>query len=158
VRIGIGYDIHRLISGKKLVLGGVTIPFDKGLIGHSDADVLVHSVIDAVLGASGAKDIGEQFPDTSLEYKNIFSIKLLKKTAMIIKEKGFEIVNIDATIFAQKPKLSSYKKEMEANIAEALNIYISAVNIKASTTDQLGVIGKGDGIAAMCAALVKNME
>ncbi|MBW1649497.1 MAG: 2-C-methyl-D-erythritol 2,4-cyclodiphosphate synthase [Deltaproteobacteria bacterium] len=158
MRIGIGYDIHRLISGKKLVLGGVTIPFDKGLIGHSDADVLVHSVIDAVLGASGAKDIGEQFPDTSLEYKNIFSIKLLKKTAMIIKEKGFEIVNIDATIFAQKPKLSSYKKEMEANIAEALNIYISAVNIKASTTDQLGVIGKGDGIAAMCAALVKNME
>ncbi len=157
MRIGSGYDIHRLIFDRKLILGGVTIPFEKGLIGHSDADVLIHAVIDAVLGACGEKDIGEQFPDSSSEYKNIFSIKLLEKTYKIIKEKNFKIVNIDATIFAEKPKLSSYKKEMEINIAKALNIDASAVNVKATTTERLGVIGKGDGIAAMCAALVENM-
>ncbi|MBW1615460.1 MAG: 2-C-methyl-D-erythritol 2,4-cyclodiphosphate synthase [Deltaproteobacteria bacterium] len=157
MRIGTGYDIHRLTSGRKLILGGVTIPFEKGLAGHSDADVLVHAVIDAVLGACAQKDIGEQFPDSSSEYKDIFSIKLLEKTYNIIKEKNFKIVNIDATILAEKPKLSPYKQKMEINIAKALRIEASAVNVKATTTERLGVIGKGDGIAAMCAALVENI-
>jgi len=154
MRIGCGYDIHRLVAGRRLVLGGVVIPFEKGLLGHSDADVLTHAVCDALLGACGAGDIGALFPDTSPEYKDIFSIKLLKKTSLVVKEKGFGIINLDATIFAEAPNLSSFKKEMEKNIAEAAIIDYNAVNIKATTTEGLGVIGKGEGIGAMCVALL----
>ncbi len=154
MKIGCGYDTHRLITGRKLVLGGVTIPFEKGLLGHSDADVLTHAVCDAILGAAGSGDIGEHFPDTSPDYKDIFSINLLKKTYKIIKKKKFIVVNIDATIFAQAPKLSSFKKDMETNIAKAINLNPNMVNIKASTTDKLGAIGKGEGISAMCVTLL----
>ncbi len=154
MRIGCGYDIHRLVSDRKLVLGGVEIPFGKGLLGHSDADVLTHAICDALLGACGEGDIGEHFPDSALDYKNIFSITLLKKTSDIVKKKGFGILNLDATIFAEAPKLSSFKKKMEKNIAEAIIIDYSRVNIKATTTEGLGVIGKGEGIGAMCVALL----
>ena len=156
MRIGIGYDIHRLTAGRKLVLGGVTIPFEKGLLGHSDADVLVHAVCDALLGAAGLGDIGLHFPDTDPEYKDISSIKFLAKTYELVNSKNFKITNLDSTIFADAPKLSSYKEAMEKNIARSIEIEPECVNVKATTFEGLGMIGKGEGIGAMCVVLIQS--
>ncbi len=156
MRIGIGYDIHQLKRGRRLVLGGVTIPFEKGLLGHSDADVLLHAVCDALLGAAGLGDIGLYFPDTDNEFKDMESIKLLDRTNKMVREKGFTIINIDSTIFAEAPKLSPYRKEMEINIAQTLEIDPCRINIKATTTEGLGIIGKGEGIGAMSVVLLRR--
>ncbi|MBU1052454.1 MAG: 2-C-methyl-D-erythritol 2,4-cyclodiphosphate synthase [Proteobacteria bacterium] len=154
MRIGIGYDIHKLAHHRKLILGGILIPFEKGLLGHSDADVVVHAVCDALLGAAGLGDIGMHFPDSDPEYKDICSLKLLAKTCAMLKSKGYIIINIDLTVFAEKPKLSPYKADMEAGIALTAGIDKKLVNVKATTTEGLGVIGNGEGIAAMCTALI----
>ena len=154
MRIGIGHDVHRLVTGRKLILGGVEVPFEKGLLGHSDADVLVHAICDALLGAAGLGDIGEHFPDTDPDFKDIYSIKLLERTGRMLNDKGYSITNIDSTIFAQNPKLSPFKKEMRKNIALAVETGAENVNIKATTTEGLGMIGEGDGIGAMCVALI----
>ncbi len=156
MRVGLGYDIHRLVDGRKLVLGGVTIPYEKGLIGHSDADVLVHSVCDALLGAANLGDIGVHYPDTDPVFKDVSSIKLLEKTHNMLKKNGFYIINIDATIFAEKPKVMPFRNEMKKNIARAIAIDPECVNVKATTTEGLGMIGKGEGIGAMCIALINN--
>ncbi len=156
MRIGIGHDIHRLVFGRKLVLGGVTIPFEKGLLGHSDADVLVHAVCDALLGAAGLGDIGLHFPDTDHEFKNIHSIRLLAKTYEMISSKGFAISNVDSTIFAEAPKLFPYREAMQKNIAEAIQIEPNRINVKSTTSEGLGMIGKGEGIAAMCIVLLRE--
>lgn len=154
MRIGLGYDIHRLVQGRRLILGGVEIPFEKGLLGHSDADVLIHAVCDAILGAAGMGDIGYHFPDTDPEFKDIYSIKLLAVTYEMIRSKGFSVNNIDSTIFAEAPRLSPYKEEMKRNIARTLQINPDQVNIKATTAEGVGLIGKGEGIAAMCIVLM----
>ena len=155
IRIGIGYDVHRLAAGRKLVLGGATIPFAKGLLGHSDADVLVHAVCDALLGAAGLGDIGLHFPDNDPEFKDISSLKLLAETCKMVKDKGHTIENLDSTIFAEAPKLSPYRKAMQNNIAQTIEIAPDCINIKATTTEGLGMIGKGEGISAICIALIR---
>jgi 2-C-methyl-D-erythritol 2,4-cyclodiphosphate synthase len=155
MRIGMGYDIHQLVSGRKLVLGGLTIPFEKGLLGHSDADVLVHAVCDALLGAAGLGDIGIHFPDTDPKFKGIYSMELLSRTYAMVREKGFSIINADATVFAEAPKLSPHRTEMEKNIARTLETEPDRINIKATTGEGLGMIGKGEGISAMCMVLIE---
>ncbi len=154
-KIGTGYDVHRLVPGRKLILGGVEIPYVLGLEGHSDADVLVHAVCDAVLGAVGCGDIGEHFPDTDPAYKGISSLVLLEKCRALAARMGYEINNADCIVFAEKPKLSPYKKDMEKNMANALKTQKDLVNVKATTTEKLGFIGKGEGIAAQCTVLLK---
>jgi 2-C-methyl-D-erythritol 2,4-cyclodiphosphate synthase len=156
MRIGLGYDVHRLVEGRRLILGGVEIPFEKGLLGHSDADVLLHAVCDALLGAAGAGDIGRHFPDTDSAYKDIDSMKLLAETYRIVQEKGFSLGNLDATVFAQAPKIAPFHQRMSRNIAAVLAAAVDRVNIKATTTEGLGMIGSGDGIAAMCIALLEK--
>jgi len=158
MRTGIGYDVHRLIQGRKLVLGGVPIPFEKGLLGHSDADVLVHAVCDALLGAAGLGDIGMHFPDTDPQYKDISSLKILAKTYKLVSDKKFKIKNLDSTIFADAPKLSPYREEMQKNIARTIEIEPECVNIKATTFEGLGMIGKGEGIGAMCVVLIQSLK
>jgi 2-C-methyl-D-erythritol 2,4-cyclodiphosphate synthase len=155
MRTGIGYDVHRLVAGRKLVLGGTDIPYEKGLLGHSDADVLVHAVCDALLGAVGLGDIGLHFPDTDPKYKGISSLTLLAQTSAMVCKKGFSIRNIDTIIFSEAPKIGPYRKSMQENLAAAVNLDPGCVNIKATTTEGLGVIGKGEGIGAMCVALVE---
>jgi 2-C-methyl-D-erythritol 2,4-cyclodiphosphate synthase len=155
MRVGIGYDVHRLVSGRKLILGGVDIPFEKGLLGHSDADVLVHAVCDALLGAAGLGDIGVHFPDTDPEYKDISSIKILAQTYELISRKNFKVMNLDSTIFADAPKLFPYREAMKKNIARTIEIEPRCVNVKATTLEGLGMIGKGEGIGAMCVALLE---
>lgn len=154
MRIGIGYDVHRLTKHRKLVLGGVEIPFEKGLLGHSDADVLIHAVCDALLGAAGCGDIGRHFPDTDPSFKGVSSIKLLKNTYQIIDANSHKVINVDATIMAEAPRLQPYLKSMKQNIAEILCIEQEKINIKATTTEGLGFIGKGEGMAALCVALI----
>ncbi|WP_372679584.1 2-C-methyl-D-erythritol 2,4-cyclodiphosphate synthase [Desulfosarcina sp.] len=154
-RIGLGYDIHRLVPGRKLVLGGETISFEKGLLGHSDADVLVHAACDALLGAVGMGDIGDHFPDTDPRYCNIYSIELLTTVYRRVSESGMELVNLDATVFAQAPRLSPYKDRMVARMADGMSVDKRKINIKATTTEGLGAIGHGDGIAAMCVVLLQ---
>ena len=154
MRIGIGYDVHQLEAGRKLVLGGIIIPFNKGLLGHSDADVLVHAVCDALLGAAAMGDIGLHFPDTDPKFKDISSIKILAATNEMIHNQGFTIANIDAVIFAEAPKLGPYRTKMQKNIANAVEVDPGCINIKATTTEGLGFIGKGEGIAAMSVALL----
>lgn len=154
MRIGHGYDVHRLVSGRALILGGVSIPFELGLLGHSDADVLIHAVCDALLGAAGLGDIGKHFPDTDSTYKDIDSRLLLRKTLELIKEKGFNTVNADITVIAQRPKLASYIPEMKRNIASDLNIPPDCINIKATTEEGLGFTGSGEGIAAHAVCLI----
>lgn len=154
MRVGIGYDVHKLVENRKLIIGGVNIPFEKGLLGHSDADVLIHAVMDSLLGACALGDIGKHFPDTDLKYKGISSIKLLEKIGLIILENGYSINNIDATIIAQKPKMRPYIEIMRKNIATALNININQVNIKATTEEGLGFTGKMLGISAQSIASV----
>jgi len=155
MRTGIGYDVHRLVAGRKLVLGGTVIPFEKGLLGHSDADVLVHAVCDALLGAAGLGDIGLHFPDTDPRYKDISSLTFLAQTKVMVREKGFTIRNIDTIVFAEAPKIDPYRKSMQENLAAAVNIDRDCVNIKATTTEGLGTIGRGEGIGAMCVVLIE---
>jgi len=150
MRVGFGYDVHRLTHGRKLVLGGVIIPFEKGLLGHSDADVLLHSVCDALLGAAGLGDMGRHFPDTDARFKDIASTALLAQTFQMVREKDLSVNNLDATILAEAPRLAPYCSAMETNVAKLLEIKPSCVNIKATTMEGLGAIGKGEAIAAMC--------
>ncbi len=154
MRIGHGYDVHRLVKGRKLILGGVNVNHDLGLLGHSDADVLVHAIIDSLLGAAALGDIGVLFPDTDEKYKNADSIELLKKVCRILEEKSFKIVNIDSTIIAQKPKLKEHICKMRENIANACNIDITCVNVKATTEENLGFTGREEGIAAHAVSLI----
>lgn len=148
MRVGMGYDVHRLIEGRKLILGGVTVPFERGLLGHSDADVLVHAIMDALLGAAALGDIGKHFPDTDPAYEGISSIALLKRVRELLDEHNFVIENIDATVIAQRPKLLPYMEKMAENIADALKIARNQVNIKATTEEGLGFTGTGQGISA----------
>jgi 2C-methyl-D-erythritol 2,4-cyclodiphosphate synthase len=154
LRIGHGYDAHRLVEGRRLVLGGVTIPFEKGLLGHSDADVLVHAVMDALLGAAGLPDIGALFPDTDPEYKDADSIELLKKVFIKVKSKGLMVGNIDATIIAQAPKMKPYLEKMRENIASACETAAENVNVKATTEEGMGFTGASEGIAAHAVCLL----
>ena len=154
MRVGIGYDVHPLVENRNLILGGVLIPFQKGLDGHSDADVLVHAVIDALLGAAGMGDIGGMFPDTDDSYKDISSLVLLRHVAQVLKKAMFEVENIDATIVAQKPRIAPYIEKMKENIALELGIQTDRINIKATTTEGMGFIGAGDGMAAYAIALL----
>ena len=154
MRIGIGCDTHRLTEGRNLILGGVKIPHTKGLLGHSDADALVHAVIDALLGAAGLGDIGTLFPDTDMKYKDISSLVLLKETAKRLDEAGYKIGNIDTVIIAQKPKLAPYKKQMAETMAETLGIDVSQINVKAKTNENMGFTGREEGIETRCVALI----
>ena len=155
MRVGIGYDVHRLVEEEELVLGGVRIDFSLGLKGHSDADVLVHAVMDALLGAGGAGDIGKHFPDSDPQYKGISSLKLLEEVQLFLEAEGYVVNNIDATIIAQKPKLSAFIEQMEENIAQILSIAGGKVNIKATTTEGLGFVGRKQGIAAQAIVSIK---
>ncbi len=155
-RVGHGYDVHRFAEGRQLYLGGVCIPNERGLLGHSDADVLIHAIADAMLGAAGLGDIGKHFPDTDAYYKDISSLKLLEKTVSITAAAGWAAANIDATVVAERPKISSYKNEMTANIAKTLKTEEQAVNIKATTEEGLGFTGRGEGIAAYAVCLMER--
>ena len=154
MRIGQGYDVHRLSEQRELILGGVNIPYEKGLLGHSDADVLVHAVMDALLGAAALGDIGQHFPDTDSKYKGISSMELLREVGSLLKTHGFVVGNIDATIIAEKPKLASYRPQMAENIAEVLHPNKGRVSVKATTEEGLGFTGRGEGIAAQAAVLL----
>ena len=156
MRIGMGYDVHRLAEGRELILGGVTIPFERGLLGHSDADVLVHAVCDALLGAAGMGDIGQHFPDSDPKYKDMFSLKILARVCDMIRSLGFIIENIDSTILAEAPRIAPYKEEMKKNITNAVEIDMKRINIKATTTEGLGMFGRGEGIGAMSVALIES--
>ena len=159
MRVGMGYDVHRLVEGRKLILGGVEIPYEKGLLGHSDADVLIHAIMDALLGAAALGDIGKHFPDTDPQYKGISSVELLKHVAKLLDENNYVIENIDATVIAQRPKLRPYMEEMTKNIAGALVIEENRLNLKATTEEGLGFTGTGEGMAsqAIC-SLVGLMD
>ncbi|MCF2663998.1 2-C-methyl-D-erythritol 2,4-cyclodiphosphate synthase [Oscillibacter valericigenes] len=156
LRIGHGYDVHRLVEGRRLILGGVDIPWEKGLLGHSDADVLVHAIMDALTGAARLGDIGKLFPDTDPAYAGISSVKLLREVGRLLGERGFEVVNIDATLLAQAPKVGPYWPQMAANVAEALGIDPEQVNIKATTEEGLGFTGDGSGMAAHAVVLLEK--
>ena len=156
MRIGTGYDVHRLVPDRKLILGGVEIPYEKGLLGHSDADVLLHAVMDALLGAAGLRDIGYHFPDSDPAFKGISSLLLLEKTRELISHAGCTVGNIDATIIAQKPKLAAYLPEMIKNIADAVKVPASRINVKATTEEGLGFTGSGEGIAAQAVCLLEE--
>ena len=158
MRIGQGYDVHKLVEGRDLILGGVTVPYEKGLLGHSDADVLVHAVMDALLGAASLGDIGQHFPDTDPKYKGISSIALLKEVGALLEKEGYIIENIDATIIAQRPKLAAYRPQMAKNIAEALHLEVNQVSVKATTEEGLGFTGSGEGISSQAITLLSNMR
>lgn len=158
IRIGHGYDVHRLCEDRKLILGGIDIPYEKGLLGHSDADVLVHAVMDSLLGALALGDIGKHFPDTDPKYSGADSIVLLKHVYNLIKEKGYKLGNIDATILAQKPKLASYIDSMRKNIADAMGCDVSQVSVKATTEEKLGFTGEGLGISSHCVAILEKVN
>ena len=158
LRIGHGYDVHRLAAGRSLILGGVTIPYDRGLDGHSDADVLTHAVMDALLGAIAAGDIGKLFPDTDPAYAGISSLKLLAEVGRLLAEKGYAVVNIDAVLLAQAPKVGPYRQQMAENMAAALNIAPEQVNVKATTEEGLGFTGDGSGMAAHAVVLVEKVK
>ena len=157
LRIGHGYDVHRLVEGRALILGGVTIPYEKGLLGHSDADVLTHAVMDALLGAAGLPDIGNLFPDNDAAFFNISSIYLLQQVGIKLKEAGVQVVNIDATLIAQAPKVAPFRLAMRQNIAAALDIEVDRVGVKATTEEHLGFTGDGSGMAAHAVVLVEKM-
>ena len=154
MRIGHGYDVHQLVTGRKLIIGGVDISHDKGLLGHSDADVLLHAICDALLGAAALGDIGKHFADTDAKFKNIDSRILLREVARLINNEGFRVGNVDATIIAQAPKMAPHIAQMVANIAADLGVAMNAVNVKATTTEKLGYTGRGEGIAAQAVALL----
>lgn len=157
MRIGHGYDVHRLTEGRRLIIGGVDIPFEKGLLGHSDADVLLHAISDALLGAAALGDIGKHFPDTDEAYRGADSLVLLEKTAELLKREGYRIENIDSTILAQNPKLSPYIQKMRQNIADAVNLDVQRVSVKATTEEKLGFTGEGLGIAAHAVCLIEKL-
>lgn len=154
MRIGMGYDVHKLVEGRALIIGGVTIPYEKGLLGHSDADVLLHAIMDALLGAAALGDIGKHFPDTDEQYKGISSIKLLEHVGALLDENHFIIENIDATIIAQRPKMRPYIDTMRENIANALQVDITQINVKATTEEGLGFTGSGEGISSQAICLL----
>ena len=155
-RIGHGYDVHKLVEERRLILGGVDIPYEKGLLGHSDADVLVHAICDSLLGAAALGDIGRHFPDTDAKYKNADSLVLLETVCSLIREKGYEICNIDSTIIAQKPKLASYISQMQKNIADTCGVDEELINVKATTEEKLGFTGEGLGISAHAVSIIKK--
>lgn len=157
MRVGMGYDVHKLVEDRKLILGGVEVPYEKGLLGHSDADVLLHAIMDALLGAAALGDIGRHFPDTDPAYKGASSIELLKHVKKLIDEKLYVIENIDATVIAQRPKLASYIPQMVKNIAEALEIEEDRVNVKATTEEGLGFTGDGSGISSQAICLLESL-
>ncbi len=156
MRIGHGFDVHRLIEERKLIIGGVDIPYEKGLLGHSDADVLIHAIMDALLGAAAIGDIGKLFPDSDAKFKGISSLLLLQKVYEALKIKGYKVVNIDATIVAQKPKFAPYIESMRIKMASTLDTDIDNINVKATTTEGLGFTGAGEGIAAHAVALIEK--
>lgn len=156
MRVGIGYDVHRLAPGKKLVLGGIEIPFDKGLIGWSDADVLTHAVIDALLGAAAMGDIGKHFPSGDPQYKDVSSLKLLEKVRAMLSESGWRVCNIDAVVVAEQPKLADYREKICSSLAGTLNIPSGKLNVKASTSEELGFVGREEGIASWATALLER--
>lgn len=158
MKVGIGYDVHALTENRVLIIGGVNIPFEKGLLGHSDADVLIHSVMDSLLGAMGKGDIGKLFPDTDNKYKDVDSRILLRNVYKVMNENNFTVGNIDAVIIAQKPKMAPFIEEMKKNIADDLKTHISNINIKATTTESLGFEGREEGIAAECICLLVTKE
>ena len=153
IRIGHGYDVHKLVEERALIMGGVQIPYEKGLLGHSDADVLLHAIADALLGALALGDIGKHFPDNDPQYKGISSLILLKKTAELVRSRGYTVGNVDATVLAQRPKLAPYVPSMRENIAAALGVDVERVSVKATTEEGLGFTGSGDGIAAHAVVL-----
>ncbi|MFC1658211.1 2-C-methyl-D-erythritol 2,4-cyclodiphosphate synthase [Candidatus Omnitrophota bacterium] len=157
-RVGIGYDIHRLVKGRKLFLGGVQIEHPKGLLGHSDADVLLHAVCDALLGAAGLDDIGVLFPDTDARYKDIRSTELLKRVLRLVGDKGFKLVNLDTTIVAQAPRIYSLKLKIQKNISKILKLSLRAINLKATTAERLGDVGRNKAIAAWCVVLLRRVR
>ena len=157
MRIGNGYDVHKLTDGRKLILGGVDIPYHKGLLGHSDADVLVHAIMDALLGALSKGDIGKLFPDSCAEFKDISSILLLKKVNQVLKKENYAIINIDSIVVAQAPKLAPYIDAMRKNIADALETEIDNISVKATTTEKLGFEGRGEGISSYAVCLIENI-
>ena len=158
MRIGFGYDSHRLVAGRRFVLGGVEIPHEKGLLGHSDADVLVHAICDAIIGAVGDGDIGRYFPDTDPAYEGISSLKLLHLVCVMAAEKGLVVNNIDSTVILERPRLMDYIHDMELNISNALNIPAERVNVKAKTNEGMGFVGRGEGIAAFAVATVMEKD
>jgi 2-C-methyl-D-erythritol 2,4-cyclodiphosphate synthase len=158
MRIGFGYDSHRLVAGRSLVLGGRSIPHERGLLGHSDADVLLHAVCDAVLGAAGAGDIGRRFPDTDPVYKDASGLLLLERVCTIAAQKGYRVVNVDSTIVLERPKLAPYIAEMEANIASVLGIPTARVSVKAKTNEGMGLVGAGEGAAAFAVVALEGED
>jgi 2-C-methyl-D-erythritol 2,4-cyclodiphosphate synthase len=157
-RIGQGFDVHQLTEGRPLIIGGITIPYEKGLLGHSDADVLLHTISDACLGAIGEGDIGKHFPDTDPNFKDADSAKLMEHVWMLVKEKGYELENVDCTIIAQKPKMAPYIDQMKERIAELLEAPLEQINVKATTTEKLGFTGREEGIAAQAVVLLKKIS
>ncbi len=155
MRIGLGYDVHRLVEERDLIIGGVNIPYEKGLLGHSDADVLLHAIMDSLLGASALGDIGKHFPDTDPKFKGISSIKLLEEVGKLLSANMYSINNIDATIIAQKPKMAPFIRQMRENIANALNIDLNQINVKATTEEGLGFTGNGEGISSQSICLLQ---
>ncbi len=158
MRIGMGYDVHKVVEGRKMIIGGVEIPYEKGLLGHSDADVLLHAISDALLGAAALGDIGKHFPDTDPKYKGISSLILLEHVGKLLEENMYLIGNIDATIIAQKPKMAPYREQMRENVAKALKIPVDKVNIKATTEEGLGFTGSGEGISSQAIALLETVD
>lgn len=156
MRVGLGYDVHAFAKNRKLVLGGVHIPYEKGLLGHSDADVLIHAIMDSLLGAMAERDIGYHFPDTDMDYKDISSMKLLRRVKEILDKNNYKIINIDTVIMAEKPKLAPYINNMLEEISRALDIDTGQINIKATTTEKLGFIGREEGIAAKSICLIES--
>ena len=158
LRVGHGYDVHRLVEGRALILGGVTVPFDRGLLGHSDADVLTHAVMDALLGAAALGDIGQLFPDTDAAYAGADSIALLERVTALLREHGWQVGNVDATVVAQAPKLAPYIPEMRRRLAEAMGLDVDCVSVKATTEERLGFTGSGEGMAAHAVALIERLN
>lgn len=158
MRVGMGYDVHRLVENRDLIIGGVKIPYEKGLLGHSDADVLLHAIMDALLGAAALGDIGKHFPDSDPEYKGADSLVLLKRVGELLSEEGYVIENIDSIIIAQKPKMAPHIQQMRKNIADTLGLDISRVNVKATTEEGLGFTGTGEGISSQAVALIMSVE
>lgn len=156
MRVGMGYDVHRLVEGRDLILGGVKIPYEKGLLGHSDADVLLHAVMDALLGAAALGDIGHHFPDTDPRYEGCSSLELLARVGKLLEENGYVVGNLDATVIAQKPKLAPYRERMRQNIAGVLGISPQQVSVKATTEEGLGFTGTGEGISSQAVALIRE--
>ena len=158
LRVGHGYDVHRLTEGRALILGGVTVPFDQGLLGHSDADVLTHAVMDALLGAAALGDIGKLFPDSDAAYAGADSIALLERVTALLREHGWQVGNVDATVVAQTPKLAPYVPEMRRRLAEAMGLDVDCVSVKATTEERLGFTGSGEGMAAHAVALIERLN